>query len=266
VSKKMMLVSAALVVFVVVLMAFASIASAASGDHSNVLGTDHDLAVAGENPCEYCHLPHGAAGEFLWPTAPSTNPGATAVGASSSTAIKPLCYSCHDGTPTSVGLTTVFDPTKANHRTKAASTIRSSTGLPYGPGRDCDLCHDPHEVQSRHFIRYQRIGRTTVLELGGNICASCHSGSNGGMANHANNVDPLLAPTASTPTDQVWDPALLDFSGTRLFNPVSHYVDNAAGSVVHCETCHTPHGSLTDEDSINAMSTEDSALCINCHK
>jgi predicted CXXCH cytochrome family protein len=265
----MMLVSAALVVSVVLLMAFASIASGASGDHSNVIGTDHDLSIAGENPCEYCHLPHGAKGDFLWPTAPSASAAATTVGPASTTAIKPLCYSCHDGTPTSAGLTTVFDPTKANHRTKSADTLRTSgskAGQPYGPGRDCDLCHDPHEVQTRHFIRTQRIGSTTVIATGGNICASCHTSSNGGMANHANNVDPLLAPTASTPTDQVWDPALLDFSGTRLFNPTSHLVDNAAGSVVHCETCHTPHGSLTDEDSINAMSTEDSALCINCHK
>ncbi len=105
-SKKIGLISVAAIVFVMVLVAFAGTALAANGDHSNVVGTDHDVMVD-ENPCEGCHIPHGASGDFLWANTPNTGPGSSVItddgGVGSSSAVKPLCYSCHDGSPTTAG-------------------------------------------------------------------------------------------------------------------------------------------------------------------
>ena len=99
-GKKIGLAGVALVAFVVILMAFASIGLAARGDNSNVINTVHNITrnLPGANPCAGCHIPHDAEGAFLWARSPNASGGGGSVGPSSTTAIKPLCYSCHDGT------------------------------------------------------------------------------------------------------------------------------------------------------------------------
>ena len=154
--------------------------------------------------------------------------------------IKPLCYSCHDGTTATAGVARVFSPSHTNHRTRAASALRTSgstAGQPYGPGRDCDLCHDPHDdgntnfrvvnadgsisttqawTGASSFLKYERRGGTapnftyTTLYPGGDVCGSCHSGN---MANSATaKTHPLdKVPGANTalskpPVDGTWLP------------------------------------------------------------
>ena len=110
-SKKIRLFSVALVVFVVVLMAFAGTALASYSttpspayaiDHSKIsVGPNdfHNLASPGDNPCDYCHVPHGAKGAFLWAN-PITNSGKQIGHADvnkDTSDIEALCYSCHDG-------------------------------------------------------------------------------------------------------------------------------------------------------------------------
>jgi len=276
----------------------------------------------GGNACVECHKPHGAKGSFLWPTSASTDPGAQTNLSdgtlSTSSAIKPLCYSCHDGTATSLGLATVFNSALVSHRTRAATQQRSATGWTdaagvshplvnadgsiklrtnadgspylYGAGRDCDLCHDPHETSDREFIRYQRIGSTTVLNVGGNICSSCHSGdastapgANGYMENHKVESVPTAANAPADPATRLW-----------LANAAGVWVPTALadGGKMQCMTCHTPHGAPPDYEAeenkvydvthlpytgggtapvetrtytINAMTTAGGALCLNCH-
>jgi hypothetical protein len=338
VSKKIRLFSVALVVFVVVLMAFASVASAAPGDHSNVVGTDHNVMVD-ENPCEGCHIPHGSSGDFLWAKDPNTGPGSSVItddgGVGSSSAVKPLCYSCHDGTTTDKGQWTAFNPETASHRTKAATalkgksvvvnygadgvaggtganadtkrtlvdasgTIVTDPATPYGIGRDCDLCHDPHEDRD-NFIRYTRYSATGTgdpISLGGNMCASCHKTAVDGALDSTGktmNNHPTKAVTVpSTPRDFAFKPvnALADFEGTRLFDANGDPTGTNAG-LVNCETCHSPHGAVKEYKhveatravadasaptgykevkvpdhliGINTMKTADATLCINCHK
>jgi predicted CXXCH cytochrome family protein len=273
VGKKIGLVSIALVICVGLLLAFASIVSAAPGDHSNVINTVHNVTrgIPDANPCAGCHIPHDAEGAFLWARTPNPSGGGGSVGPSSTTSIKPLCYSCHDGTVAATGFYSVFNPTKANHKTKAADTVITSgpnEGQTYGPGRDCDLCHNPHDDGNTDFLRYERTTSlgTTVISPGGNVCASCHYGnldvSAGGPGhNHPTGVVPSAA---STPVDQTWSPVRGDYSGTRLFDPNTNLVSTAANAVLACESCHTPHGSITDENSLNTMTPPE--LCINCHK
>jgi hypothetical protein len=335
VSKKIGLVSVGLVVFVMVLMALGSVAWAAPGDHSNVVGTAHDVTNSQGNACEGCHVPHEAKGVFLWAGDINATGGGSSVlddgVIDSTTAIKPLCYSCHDGAPTATGMNTVFDPTKANHRTKSASTPRYATwnetvngatvrhpvvnadgslkmattvvnGVTtpslYGTGRDCDMCHDPHETTSRQFIRYQRIGSSTILPVGGDICGACHSGAinsptSPSMANHKVGYVPTAA---SAPLQTVFNPPTS--TGTPLWLANASGVlqpSTAAGAVIQCKSCHTAHGSLQEytthnaekvyDDAahtpytgggltsanvklygINTMSNVGAALCVNCHK
>jgi predicted CXXCH cytochrome family protein len=261
-GKKIAVVGFVLVVSVVLLAASAPISPAAS-DHSNVVNTVHDVSrgIPGANPCEGCHIPHDAEGAFLFARTPNTSGGGSAVGPSSTTAIKPLCYSCHDGTVAVTGSSSVFNPTKANHKTKAAGTLITSgpnEGERYGTGRDCDLCHDPHDNSNTDFL-------IRGITPGGDVCASCHGGNldtslGGTSINHKTHIVPSAA---SRPIDAVWNPARGDFSGTRLFDPTTHFVSTAADAVMGCESCHTPHGSITDENTLNTMSPAE--LCINCH-
>jgi hypothetical protein len=315
VGRKFSLITVALVVFLFVLMAFASTAMASynftthTADHSMVSGSVHDKSTqTNPNPCDSCHIPHGAnpnAG-FLWKSALSsnTNGGATTGGVTSnddagmSSDIKPLCYSCHDGTIATTGMATAFSATHSNHRTRSLTVYGSS-------GRDCDLCHDPHDDTNKNylmgdgstaqnytgsskFLKFERSGRSgwTTIYPGGDVCGSCHSGN---MANSATaKTHPLdVVPGANTakshvPTDALWSPTIGDYSGTRLYDPSTRVVSTCATAGVECQSCHSPHGadpSATYTDSsnnvIHSLNTQrvdpdpahptDPYLCVNCH-
>lgn len=290
IKKKIGLLSVAMVVFVVVFVAFAGTALAEydwvnhAPDKAMVVNSPHD--VNAENPCSSCHIPHGANGDFLWARDYSSSAnGAQDVtsndDAGTSTAIKPMCYSCHDGTIASVGLKTAFSATHSNHRTRAATALNSS-GNAYGPNRDCDLCHDPHDDGNTDFLRYERYssrngGHWYTLTPGGNFCSSCHTGNTDMASNHPIDVVPSAG---SAPTDRDWVPAVDDYSGTRLYDSATHLVSTAATAQVNCASCHTPHGADPDAQaestnettgvvtvfhSLNTMATGAGELCLNCH-
>jgi hypothetical protein len=188
VSKKIRLLGVGVLVFVVVLVAFAGSALAATytpGLHSNLNGGPHDLSTS--DPCSVCHVTHGAgqqgylwaeaisptAANAIWPTNVPSWPrdwdttlyqaGAVSSSSLKSSDIYLLCYSCHDGTglgPTGVGNTevgkyTTMDLTKGMHRMRSATFQQAAktaggkgTALTASYGRDCDRCHDPHEDTS----------------------------------------------------------------------------------------------------------------------
>ena len=77
---------------------------------AGVAGGDHDLTGGGEKLCETCHTPHNALGDKLWARSPS----------GTFTGVMDLCYTCHDGGVTTVGVTTVFDALKEQHATVGA--------------------------------------------------------------------------------------------------------------------------------------------------
>jgi hypothetical protein len=83
---------------------------------------------------------------------------ATNVDAGYSSDIKPLCYSCHDGSVATIGSATAFSKNHFNHRTTAASTV--TNGVRRGPGSDCDRCHDPHDDTMRNYLRPEFKTRT----------------------------------------------------------------------------------------------------------
>ena len=66
---------------------------------AGVAGSDHDLTGGGQKLCEACHTPHNAQGASLWASAPS----------GTFTGVADLCYTCHDGSVTTVGSGTAFN-------------------------------------------------------------------------------------------------------------------------------------------------------------
>ena len=103
------------------------------GDTKDIANTSHDLAAPGGSPCVSCHLPRASEGELLWAGEP--NAGGQFSG------LKPLCFSCHDGTVTATG-SYVFDASRPEHL--------SNPGL---RDQDCDRCHDPHETKYDKFVK-----------------------------------------------------------------------------------------------------------------
>ena len=210
------------------------VASATSvlGDMKNVSDSRHDVAAPGASPCVYCHLPRDDERDLLWPGEPNTG--------GQFSGLKPLCFSCHDGTVTAAG-SYVFDASRPQHL--------SNPGL---RDQDCDRCHDPHETANPQFVK---------VSGAANFCQSCHSRA--GPTDHP--IDVSAQASGITPADDHWDPETGDFSGTRLWNAAG----NAPGDLMKCLTCHTPHGGQPDTE-INTLAFNSShepflPICANCH-
>lgn len=208
----------------------ASSAYAAPGD---VINTKHNLGSANNPACFVCHAPHDAKGSYLW---------ARSVGAG--TGLKPLCYSCHDGTVTNTG-SYAFDATKIQHQVSAGTK-----------GQDCDRCHDPHKNSWKF---------TTLTQTNADLCTACHGKT--GTNNHP--IDKVA--DAYPPTDRIWDPKAspADTSGTRLWDATGTTVVTSGSGYIKCLTCHDPHGAVSDKlntMAITSGSDASSPLCQNCHK
>ncbi len=126
-----------------------SILAFGSAVQSGIDGSDHDLAGFGKKLCDVCHSPHNASGDALWSSAPS----------GIFSGVADLCYSCHDGSLTTVGITTAFDQSKDQHMMV---------------GSDCsadDGCHDVHNQNPNGTGRFLAAG---VTRTNNSFCETCH--------------------------------------------------------------------------------------------
>jgi len=192
-------------------------------------GSDHDR---GGKICENCHIPHNSQGDKLWYETPSAT----------FTGTQTLCYSCHDGSITSVGLTTAFNAALQQHKGFAAN------GAP-GLDTDCQSCHDVHNQNPVLTGRF--LYADVVQSVNGEYCSSCHDGS---------------APTEYAAADGLGDHS---YGGTGTTN---HY--NAASFT--CNQCHTPHGATIQTNNVGALThpilladnipgATYGEFCISCH-
>jgi len=225
---------AAWAVAMVAVAAFAAIVNMelTRGEQGAVIGGPHDLgAVSGSTgvaSCEVCHLPGDASSPPVWSKDPHTDDEQLA-------GIAASCYSCHDGTVTGSGLH-VFDAALAQHAVQ-----------PDVPGKDCDLCHDPHVSEYGSFLKFPS---------GANLCRTCHT-----KTGHPVNVD--AAAPGDLPSDPTFDPATGDFSGSRVWSEDGA----AAGNTVKCLSCHAAHGAGDDNlVSIAPGEIGTAVLCANCHQ
>lgn len=116
---------------------------------AGVQGSDHDLTGGGQKLCEACHTPHNALGDKLWASAPS----------GTFSGVADLCYTCHDGSITTVGATTAFDVAKEQHATV---------------GADCSgagACHDVHNQNPNGTGKFTVAGVTLTNN---SYCETCH--------------------------------------------------------------------------------------------
>ena len=116
---------------------------------AGVQGSDHDLTGSGEKLCQACHIPHNAFGDKLWFTTPS----------GTFSGVQDLCYTCHDGGVTSVGVNTVFNALKEQHSTIAADCSGGSA------------CHDVHNQNPNGTGQFTI---AEVVETNGSYCETCH--------------------------------------------------------------------------------------------
>lgn len=208
------------------ILAIAGLVTIPSLAFAGIAGSDHDR---GGQICQNCHIPHNAQGDKLWFEAPS----------GTFTGIQDLCYSCHDGSVTSVGLTTAFNSTLQQHKGIAAN---GSTG-------DCDGCHDVHNQNPNLTGKF--LYADVTISANSEYCSGCHDGS---------------APT---------EYAAADALGNHVYGAASttnHY--NASG--FSCVQCHTPHGAAAQTTNppglTNPILLADNqpgafygAFCISCH-
>lgn len=198
----------------------------------DLAGTKHDVASEGNQACVYCHLPRESEGELLWAREPNSE--------GTFSGLKPLCFSCHDGTVANIRKYAFRDDSPL-HET-----------VPGVKGQDCDRCHDPHETGYGKFIKYSG---------GADFCHNCHEEA--GPGDHPIDVDVRVL--GHLPLDSTWNPDVGDSQGTRLWNEDG----TADGTYVKCLTCHAPHGGLPDTAmntmGVSASHEEFMPLCQNCH-
>jgi len=148
---------------------------------AGVEGSDHDLTASGTKLCFACHIPHNALGDKLWAQTPSGTFGG----------VQDLCYTCHDGSVTNVGLTTVFDVTLEQHLTVGADCSGDAAchdvhnQNPNGNGRFvvvtetnnsyCETCHDATPFPGAEGLGDHTAGLTHFTNGGTFTCNQCHS-------------------------------------------------------------------------------------------
>ena len=234
-------------------------------------GSPHDLsAIGGQNPCTFCHTPHGAlTGTPLWNHKLSST--VYKIYQSSSldaqvgqpTGASKLCLSCHDGTVAltetvsgSAGIDTYISPGVANlgsdlsddHPVSfvysaALSTEDVQLRSPYSLSAElkldrdselqCTTCHDPHDNQYGDFL--------VMSNNRSGMCLGCHD---------------LMG----------WPNSSHEMSNASILSANDPYLNSQGYGMVAeaaCLSCHRPHSAAGSERLLHSSNSEDN--CLNCH-
>lgn len=188
---------------------------------AGVSGSDHDMTGGDDKLCFACHIPHNALGDKLW----AQNPSGTFSG------VQDLCYTCHDGSVTSVGAATAFN---------AGAGIQQHVLV----GADCsgptNTCHNVHEQNPALTGKF-----LTVTETNNSYCETCHDATQfpgaEGLGDHTAGITHFTnggtftcnqCHSAHGATEQTTNPA-------GLTNPIL-LADNIPGAFygAFCISCH----------------------------
>ena len=212
---------------------------------AGVAGSKHDMYSLGKgtdpNVCSYCHIPHKAAGDKIW----STWANEAQLTSGPSTTIGNMCYTCHDGTATSIGQTTAFNVSLQQHKVPS--------------GQDCDMCHSVHDNTNGMFMN--------VAEYQNSFCVNCHNaavnaGGLGDMSAVGNHPSYWVAGTVH------------QGPSTGAFCTACHFTGEVHGQVVRansCCLCHAKaHGAVNYSrpglsNPILRIDNTDSNFCATCH-
>ncbi len=267
----------------------------------DIFDTDHDTGSPGNPTCAQCHIPHEAAGLYIWARVPVSP-------FSGDSRILPLCFSCHDG---AVAVSGSYLPEAGHNHPLSAVTYDDDEdpGTPDIPVTDyylyesdcrkcmepdCIRCHDAHS-DAWVFLDATRFASADTDNdgvgdldfLNGSLCTSCHdpdSDDYGYRETHPEvSIEPKGADDFDPPSgaDRSWDGDVQDFSGTRLWTndrvyssrqgapDTAPYVVQSGAGDIRCMTCHTAHGA--QNENLTAMASGGSAdshapICENCHQ
>lgn len=117
---------------------------------AGITGSDHDLTGQGQSLCQACHIPHNAFGDKLWSSTPS----------GTFTGVQDLCFTCHDGSVTTVGTGTAFNAALEQHKNLGAADC-SGNGA----------CHDVHNQNPNGTGKFTVAGVTLTNN---SYCETCH--------------------------------------------------------------------------------------------
>jgi len=208
---------------------------------AGVSGTVHDMYTQGKGTsqevCAYCHIPHQAKGDKIW----SDWANEAQLTSGPSTTIGNMCYTCHDGTVTNIGLSTVFNASLQQHVMPA--------------GQDCDMCHSVHDNTNGKFMN---VGLTENY-----YCASCHNAAvnAGGLGDYTNSGNHF--------NYGVYDGAHPKRFGSGCYSCHYDHMQSIV-SLGSCKFCHEAHaGANYSTPSVSKpilrIDNTDSAFCISCH-
>ncbi|MBI5559274.1 MAG: cytochrome c3 family protein [Deltaproteobacteria bacterium] len=222
-----------------------------------VEGTDHDLKVTGpaasnlakqnvwqSGVCGPCHVPHKAAGPFLWARAAGDGQETRSPSA--------YCLDCHvkDGPATEKNVGRFTHPVHV--AVKGEPTLPLFDDPNGKPLMECGTCHDPHQWSPQH--EEKGAGKNTegdakssfLRKVSGTdsaLCSTCH-------------LEKYLV--QSTDHD-------LGVTAPQEMNILGQSV----GTSGVCSSCHVPHNGAAPflwARKLGKEAKSASSLCLNCHK
>ncbi|MDP1854054.1 MAG: cytochrome c3 family protein [Candidatus Omnitrophota bacterium] len=255
---------------------------------ASVVNTKHDMFFMSKgidpNVCGYCHVPHNAAGDKIWST--WANEAQLTSGPSST--IGNMCYTCHDGTATSLGQTTAFNAALQQHKTDT--------------GTDCNICHTVHDNANGKFLGIAKTQSANTESA--TYCETCHDATmypgadphgdhlagtehpykdTGAVLDESCNACHQMHGAVNYTTTSLTNPILKVANADSAYCATCHvgYVQAAIGGNKHpanlssggswgkvdCATCHDPHQPAdSGRPSILKDANTDSAYCATCHQ
>jgi hypothetical protein len=238
--------------------------------------SNHDMTVrysaldARNGPCSFCHIPHGAQGDKLFPST-LTATGMPAGGWVD--IISQICWDCHSSGTYNDALN--VNPFQANAHLAVVNSlitwgditaISASVYDVAGGNISCVSCHQIHDNTNRPFMRDNGVG--DALEEGnlGTLCDDCHTSrfdnaNTGTRRNHPvreDLTDSSLANIYAFATS-VWSgfrnsyPASLtseiSIAAANRWNLGGKTWSSTAGTATYfdCATCHAVHSNETDD-------------------
>lgn len=234
------------------------------------------------NACSYCHVPHNAVGDKIWSA--WGNEGQLTGPYS---AIGNMCYTCHDGTATSLGQGTVFNTGLQQHKTV---------------GIDCDACHTVHDNANGKFLGIAKTQSANTESA--TYCETCHDATmypgagphgdhlagtehpykdSGSVLDDSCNSCHQMHGAASYTTASLTNPILKFANTDSAYCATCHsgYAQSVTGGNKHpanlsaaggwgkvgCDTCHDVHQPNDSGRPAILMDTNvDSAYCVTCHQ
>lgn len=246
--------------------------------NENEMPVQHKPFQTGE--CVNCHGPHAAPGDKLLLLSGNSLCLACHQGMAERlqngnihAPVKDKCTNCH--VPHASEKPALLPETRSNLCFQCHSDLKKDfekmSRHPVGNGSlECDGCHDPHVGKGDKLLKkqgnqlcytchlgledtYEKLKHATKAEGRGGLgaCTNCH-------LPHGSDYKPLLLDKQEPMCDNCHT-----YVGRAMINhPYGEkYDDPWRGGVMHCTSCHGPHGTANEKFTL----LPDDALCLKCH-